>query len=294
MKTSVPEISIQMFLNDICEYNNILRLFSEYKPDIVFHAAAYKHIPVLEKFPEQAVKVNIMGTFNIMRAASFYGTKHFVFISTDKAVNPISIMGASKRIAELMINTRVNNRTKFITVRFGNVIGSRGSVLPLFLDQINRGGPVTVTHPEMKRYFMTIHEAVSLIMQAVSTGKDKDLFILDMGEQVNILELAKELIALQNFTPNKDILIKYTGIREGEKLSEDLMTSFEEPVKTEHDKILKVNSSLKFKLNIDELFAELYKLNGNPDRQNYYEIFKKFIPELFAGINPYFEDKLSA
>lgn len=294
LNSSNPGISTKMYLHDICDEKNINRIFNEFKPDIIFHAAAYKHIPILERFPEQAVKVNILGTYNLIKAAEKHGTKHFVFISTDKAVNPISIMGASKRVAELLINSMDRSKTKFITVRFGNVIGSRGSVLPLFIEQIKKGGPVTVTHPEMKRYFMTVNEAVSLIMQAVSTGDDKDMFILDMGEQINILELAKELITIQNMIPDKDILIKITGTREGEKLSEDLMTTFEEPEKTGNEKILKVKTRLNFKLNIDDLISEFNKLNGNSDKQFYYEIFKKYIPELLAGVNRYYENKLSA
>ncbi|SMO55244.1 NDP-sugar epimerase, includes UDP-GlcNAc-inverting 4,6-dehydratase FlaA1 and capsular polysaccharide biosynthesis protein EpsC [Balnearium lithotrophicum] len=223
---------------DVRDKKKLERIFQNYKPDIIFHAAAYKHVPLMEYFPEEAVKTNIFGTYNLAELSVKYGVKKFVNISTDKAVNPTSIMGATKRFAEIICNSfNQLGKTKFISVRFGNVLGSRGSVIPIFLEQIKKGGPVTVTHPEMKRYFMTIPEAVLLVFQAAAMGNGGEVFVLDMGEPVKIVTLAEELIKMQGLEPYKDIDIVFTGLRPGEKLFEELLTAEEGTEKTYHSKI---------------------------------------------------------
>ncbi len=185
---------VKMYLCDISNKHKVDKIFEDFLPDVVFHAAAYKHVPVMEKFPEEAVRVNIIGTDNLADAAIIYGIKNFILISTDKAVNPSSIMGVSKRIAEYIVTSAAKRSlSNFVAVRFGNVIGSRGSALPVFMEQLKNGGPITITHPDMKRYFMTIPEATALVLQAATTGKSGDVFVLDMGEPVKILDLARDL-----------------------------------------------------------------------------------------------------
>lgn len=213
-------------------------IFGKYRPNVVFHAAAHKHVPMMERQPMAAVLNNIYGTRNIADAAGGYGAERFVMISTDKAVNPTSVMGASKQVAEKIVHV-MNDRyaTKYITVRFGNVLGSRGSVIPLFRKQLAEGGPLTVTHPDMVRYFMTIPEASQLVLQAGSMGRGGEVFLLDMGEPVKIIDLARNMIRLSGYEPEVDIKIKITGIRPGEKLYEELLTAAEGTVKTTHEKI---------------------------------------------------------
>lgn len=223
---------------DIRDRNKMEQVFEAYRPTVVFHAAAHKHVPLMEDAPDEAVKNNVFGTKNVAELADRYGVKRFVMISTDKAVNPTSVMGATKRIAEIIVQKLARtSRTKFCAVRFGNVLGSRGSVVPLFKKQIARGGPITITHPEMRRFFMTIPEAVHLVIQAGSMGKGGEVFILDMGEPVRILDLAKDLIRLSGFEPDKDIAIKFSGVRPGEKLYEELMTAEEGTDHTKHKRI---------------------------------------------------------
>lgn len=227
-------------VGDIRDKAKMEQVFKSYRPEIVIHSAAYKHVPIIEEFPEEAVKTNVLGTKNLAELAIKYQTERFINISTDKAINPTSIMGASKRVSEEMLK-RFNemNGTRFISVRFGNVLGSRGSVIPLFEEQIRKGGPITVTHPEMKRYFMAISEAVILVLQAAASGEGGEVFILDMGEPIRIVDLAREMIRLSGLEPEVDIKIEFTGLRPGEKLFEELLGAEEGSEPTDHPKIFK-------------------------------------------------------
>ena len=214
------------------------RVFIENRPHIVFHAAAYKHVPIQELHPWNAVKTNLGGTHNIIKLADKYFVEKFVLVSTDKAVNPVNVMGATKRAAEKLIQSyNSQTKTKLMSVRFGNVLGSSGSAIPTFQRQINNGGPITITHPEMTRYFMSIQEASQLIIQCGSIGKDGEIFLLEMGQPIKITQMAKDLIRLSGLEPEKDIPIVYTGLRPGEKLYEELQLLNEKKVHTEHKKI---------------------------------------------------------
>ncbi|HBR35343.1 MAG TPA: polysaccharide biosynthesis protein, partial [Firmicutes bacterium] len=220
-----PSLPKNPIIADVRDRAALELVFREYSPTVVFHAAAHKHVPLMESAPDEAVKNNVFGTKNVAELADKYQAKRFVLISTDKAVNPTSVMGATKRIAEMIIQQMAKkSKTKFCAVRFGNVLGSRGSVIPLFQHQIALGGPVTVTHPEMVRFFMTIPEAVSLVIQAGAMGEWGEIFILDMGEPVKIVDLARDLIRLSGLEPGKDIQIEFNGIRPGEKLYEEILT----------------------------------------------------------------------
>ncbi len=230
-------------LGNILNKELLRKIFGKFEPQVVFHAAAYKHVPMMELNPWEAVSNNIQGTWNVLEASQNFHVERFVLVSTDKAVRPANVMGASKRVAELLTQSYAKtNGTRFMAVRFGNVIGSSGSVVPLFRKQIEKGGPVTVTHPEVTRFFMTIPEAAQLILQAGSMGDGSEIFILDMGTPVKILDLARDLIRLSGFEPGRDIEIKFTGLRPGEKLYEELITDGEGIVPTEHKKILVLRS----------------------------------------------------
>lgn len=238
LKEKYSYLKFKGIIGDIKDIGLLKNLFSKYRPNIVFHSAAFKHVPLMEENPIAAVKNNIIGTRNFMYAAEHYGVDSFVMISFDKAVNPTNIMGASKRIAEMMIQAKAKRaRTKFMAVRFGNVIGSNGSVVPIFKKQIEKGGPVTVTHPDVRRFFMTASEAAQLVVQAGAIGLGGEIFILDMGEQIKIHDLAKNLIALSGLKIGDDIDIKFTGLRRGEKMYEEMLHDAESDKATKHDKI---------------------------------------------------------
>ncbi len=271
---------IKMYLCDISNKEKVDRMFNDFKPDVVFHAAAYKHVPVMERFPEEAVRVNIIGTHVLSSASSAYGVENFILISTDKAVNPTSVMGASKRIAEYIVTgVGKSSNSNFVAVRFGNVIGSRGSVLPIFIDQLKNGGPITITHPEMKRYFMTIPEAVALVLQAAATGKNGDVFILDMGEPIKIVDLAQDLILLNNLIPGKDVKIEYTGIREGEKLFEEVLTAEEGVIATPHEKIFKSRLvCMHNEESISNMVEEFKNLLDYSTKDDWISILKYYVP----------------
>lgn len=244
LKKGFSNLQIISLIADVTDENRIKEIFAEYKPQIVFHAAAYKHVPLMEENPDEAIKNNIFGTEVLAKTSLENNVESFIFVSTDKAVNPVSVMGATKRVSE-MICQGLNQKklTKFISVRFGNVLNSRGSVIPAFREQISRGGPVEVTHPDMKRYFMLISEACLLVLQASAMGEGGEVFVLDMGEPIKILDLAKNMISLSGFEPDKDMAIVFTGIRPGEKLFEEILTSEEGTVATQNKKIFKAKLS---------------------------------------------------
>lgn len=259
LKVKYPDLDLVVLIASVRNTNRMNRIFEIYHPEIIYHAAAHKHVPLMEDSPNEAIKNNVLGTWKIIEAADRYGVKKFVMISTDKAVNPTNIMGASKRICEMLIQTyNRRSETDFVAVRFGNVLGSNGSVIPLFKKQIERGGPVTVTHPEIVRYFMTISEAVSLVLQAGAYAKGGEIFVLDMGEPVKILDLAKNLILLSGHKPDEDIKIIFTGLRPGEKLYEEMLMEEEglqetknrlihigKPIELDEEKFMKQLEDLK-------------------------------------------------
>lgn len=257
----------------------IHNIFEDYKPDIVFHAAAHKHVPLMEDSPHDAIKNNVFGTFNIAQEAGMSGVKRMVLISTDKAVRPTNIMGASKRICEMVIQY-MNSLydTEYVAVRFGNVLGSNGSVVPLFKKQIANGGPVTVTHPEIIRYFMTIPEAVSLVLEAGAYAEGGEIFILDMGEPVKILDLAKNMIRLSGLTPGEDIEIQFTGLRPGEKLYEELLIDEENKKETKNKRIFIGSPRMMEAEQFSELIAELDHAAFSED-PNIREVVKRLVPE---------------
>ena len=251
-----PDTTLKMWVASVVDEPRITRIFQRVRPNLVYHAAAYKHVPLMEEHSEEAFRVNVLGTLNVARAARTFETGVFVLISTDKAVRPTSVMGATKRIAELLVLalSREASKTKYAAVRFGNVMGSRGSVVPLFMSQIERGGPVTVVHPEMMRYFISIPEAVSLVIQAGTFGGHGNIYMLDMGEEINILELAERIIRLRGLRPGQDIEVVFTGTRPGEKLREELVADFEQMSPTEHPKVMRLSAS------IDVTEAEILRL----------------------------------
>ena len=246
LKRKSPELDLVVLIASVRNTHRMNSIFEAYRPDIVYHAAAHKHVPLMEDSPNEAIKNNVFGTYKTAKAADKYGVQRFVLISTDKAVNPTNIMGASKRICEMIIQMMNNHsKTDFVAVRFGNVLGSNGSVIPLFKKQIEQGGPVTVTHPEIIRYFMTIPEAVSLVLQAGALAKGGEIFVLDMGEPVKILDLAKNLIRLSGYKPFEDIPIEFTGLRPGEKLYEELLMS-EEGLRETENELIHIGKPIEF------------------------------------------------
>ncbi|RYY06877.1 MAG: polysaccharide biosynthesis protein, partial [Sphingobacteriaceae bacterium] len=293
------------FIGDVKDANRMNHLFETYKPHYVYHAAAYKHVPLMEDNAAEAIKTNVLGTKTIADFAVKYGVKKFVMISTDKAVNPTNVMGASKRIAEIyvqslnkLVNDNLNSTesevrnqtgTKFITTRFGNVLGSNGSVIPRFKEQIERGGPVTVTHPEITRYFMTIPEACRLVLEAGCMGKGGEIYIFDMGKSVKIIELAKRMIRLAGLVPNQDIKIEFSGLRPGEKLFEELLNDHESTMPTHHEKIMigKVKEYLFYE--VESQIKNLISHAQNNDNLQVVKAMKQIVHE-FKSKNSVFEE----
>ena len=273
----IPNLNLKVLIASVRDANKMDKIFEQYRPNIVFHAAAHKHVPLMETSPNEAVKNNVFGTYNVASSAAKYGADKFILISTDKAVNPTNVMGATKRICEMIVQTfaKKYKDTEFAAVRFGNVLGSNGSVIPHFKKQIKHGGPVTVTHKDIVRYFMTIPEAVTLVLQAGAYAKGGEIFVLDMGEPVRIYDLAEKLIMLSGFEPNVDIDIKITGLRPGEKLFEERLMA-EEGLKTTENKMISIGKPLE----IDEkfLFEKLEQLK----REAYLETdeMKQLVHEL--------------
>ncbi|XCY07489.1 nucleoside-diphosphate sugar epimerase/dehydratase [Sphingobacterium sp. R2] len=297
LQDEFPNQVYHTYIADVRSSKRMQLLFETFKPHYVYHAAAYKHVPMMENHPLEAVQTNVMGTKNLADLAVEFQVEKFVFVSTDKAVNPTNIMGATKRIAEIYVQSLNNHleaslqdsiHTKFITTRFGNVLGSNGSVIPRFRDQIQKGGPVTVTHPEITRYFMTIPEACRLVLEAGTMGQGGEIFVFDMGKSVKIVELAKKMIRLSGFKPNEDIEIKFTGLRPGEKLYEELLNDLENTLPTHHEKIMiaKVREN-----NYDSVLMKIQKLQQRLATQNKNEVvyqMKIIVPE-FKSKNSIYE-----
>jgi FlaA1/EpsC-like NDP-sugar epimerase len=271
---------VEVCLADIRDRDLMMRVFARHKPDIVFHAAAYKHVPMQELHPGEAVKANVLGTRNLVEAARQNGVTHFVLVSTDKAVRPANVMGASKRVAEMIVQSAdKEGATRFMAVRFGNVIGSSGSVIPLFQQQIAQGGPVTVTHPDITRFFMSIPEAAQLILQAGAMGEGGEIFILDMGEPVRIADMARDLIRLNGLEPDRDIAIEFIGLRPGEKLYEELITVGEGIVHTGHSKVLVLRGMPGDREALNARVDRLGEIARAPDAGRLKEALKELIPE---------------
>jgi len=290
-----PDIEIQLFVADVRNYERMEMIFEQYRPQFVYHAAAYKHVPLMETQPSEAISANVLGTKNTADLAIKYKSECFVMISTDKAVNPSSVMGASKRIAEIYIQYLAHNQmkrtdkltTRFITTRFGNVLGSNGSAIPRFKKQIEAGGPITVTHPDIIRYFMTISEACNLVLEASTLGKGGEIFVFNMGESVKITEMAESMIRLSGLEPYKDISIIFTGLRPGEKLYEELLYDTEKRLPTNHEKIMiNKDDECDYEEVIPKLF-HLIKIAACDDPMEIVRLMKKIIPEFISQNSPY-------
>jgi FlaA1/EpsC-like NDP-sugar epimerase len=290
------ENNIEIIVADVCNVHRMEQVFTHFKPSYVFHAAAYKHVPLMEDNPYEAINTNVYGTQNLANLSAKYGVKKFVFVSTDKAVNPTNIMGASKRIAEIYVQSlnaklslESDNHTMFVTTRFGNVLGSNGSVIPLFQKQIEAGGPVTVTHPDITRFFMTIPEACQLVLEAGVMGKGGEIYIFDMGESVKIVDLARKMIRLSGFEEGKDIDIKFTGLRPGEKLKEELLSDKENTIGTHNPKIMVAKVPDYNYLEINELISDLYKEKDVLKNRMLVKRMKRIVPEYISNNSVYEE-----
>ena len=282
LKFNYPNNRISAIVASVRDKDRLNEIFEEFKPYLVFHAAAHKHVPLMETSPLEAIKNNVFGTYNVVNCADEYGVKRFVLISTDKAVNPTNIMGATKRLCEMIVQAKnkVSN-TEYVAVRFGNVLGSNGSVVPLFKKQIAHGGPVTVTHKDITRFFMTIPEAVSLVLQAMSGAKGGEIFVLDMGEPVKIYDMANKLIKLSGLEPGVDVQIKITGLRPGEKLYEEILMEEEGLTETKHDKIhIAKPSNVDIKMIIEKLnkLRKLVETNNNENLSEIKETMHEVVP----------------
>jgi FlaA1/EpsC-like NDP-sugar epimerase len=279
MRAIYPDVPFHPHLGNVQNERRLREIFALHEPRVVYHAAAYKHVPLMESHIVEAVENNIFGTYALETVAAEHHIRDFVMISSDKAVRPTSIMGATKRVAEMLVRSFEGNGTRFISVRFGNVLGSNGSVVPLFKEQIARGGPVTVTHPEMQRYFMTISEAVQLVIQSSSMSAGGEIYMLDMGEPVRILDLAKKLILLSGLRPEKDIRIEFTGIRPGEKLFEELNTGDENLVATSHEKVFALRGDGAPPSLLGKPLADLNRYCHERDSANLVLTLKEMVPE---------------
>ena len=279
LKKNYPELNLETLIASVRDKKRIEDIFETYHPDIVYHAAAHKHVPLMEDSPDEAIKNNVVGTYNVASAANKFHVKKMVLISTDKAVRPTNVMGASKRICEIIMEVFSQiSQTEYAAVRFGNVLGSNGSVIPLFRQQIKEGGPVTVTHPDIIRYFMTIPEAVNLVLQCGAYAKGGEIFILDMGEPVKILDLARKMIRLSGHVPGEDIKIVFTGLRPGEKLYEELLIDEKNLVQTENDRIFVAQMG---KINTVEVCRKMSVLIGHAydESKSIREDIKEIVPE---------------
>ena len=295
LRSQAPRVEKKFVIADVRNKDRIDSLFDKYRPNVVFHAAAYKHVPLMESNPVEAVQANVFGTKNVVDASIRYNIEKFVMISTDKAVNPTNVMGASKRIAEIYVQTvgkeiaekRMPGKTKFITTRFGNVLGSNGSVIPLFKEQIAKGGPVTVTDPRIIRYFMTISEACSLVLEAATMGEGNDIFVFDMGEPVKIDDLAKKMISLAGLQLGKDIEIKYVGLRPGEKLYEELLKDEENTLPTVHKKIFRAKVR-EYDINvINKELENLWTAAHGMKKDDTVLVMKSIVPEYKSANSRY-------
>jgi FlaA1/EpsC-like NDP-sugar epimerase len=284
LRMRFPAVVMEAIVCNITDDVRVRGIFERYRPRVVIHAAAHKHVPLMELNPGESIRNNVVGTQIVADAADRYGATNFVMISTDKAVNPTSMMGSSKRIAEMYIqDLSRTSKTQFVTVRFGNVLGSDGSVVPIFKKQIAEGGPVTVTHPEMKRYFMTIPEASQLVLQAATMGKGGEIFVLDMGEPVKIVDLAKELITLSGFRPGEDIEMVFTGLRPGEKLFEELRIEGEDMQRTAHPKISIWKNIPMDRDRLRQGITELVSIAARQNREEIAQKIKELVPEYNCG-----------
>ena len=273
-----PDLNLLVLIASVRNTNRINSIFEQYRPNIVYHAAAHKHVPLMETSPNEAIKNNVMGTYKTAMAADKYGAEKFVLISTDKAVNPTNVMGASKRICEMVVQMmNQKSKTNFVAVRFGNVLGSNGSVIPLFKQQIAEGGPVTVTHPDLIRYFMTIPEAVSLVLQAGAYAKGGEIFVLDMGKPVKIVDLATNLIKLSGYKPGEDIEIKFTGLRPGEKMYEELLMD-EEGLKKTDNKLIFIGKPIDFEASVFEMQLEKLIADAKKETADIRSEIKEIVP----------------
>lgn len=279
LKRKYPDLDMKVLIVSVQNHLRIHNIFAKYRPEIVFHAAAHKHVPLMEDSPHDAIKNNVFGTLNIAKEAGVNGVKRMVLISTDKAVRPTNIMGASKRICEMVVQSmNAMYDTEYVAVRFGNVLGSNGSVVPLFRKQIEEGGPVTVTHPDIIRYFMTIPEAVSLVLEAGAYAKGGEIFILDMGEPVKILDLAENMIRLSGLIPGEDIEIQFTGLRPGEKLYEELLMDEKNKKETANKRIFIGSPAMMEQTKFGVLLGELEQAAFSEGPQ-IRQIVKKLVPE---------------
>jgi FlaA1/EpsC-like NDP-sugar epimerase len=292
MELGENRVKIVPCLADVRDLKGLKQVFEESRPAVVFHAAAYKHVPMMEAYPEQAIFTNVVGTKNVADLSCEFQVSTFVMVSTDKAVNPSNVMGASKRIAECYIKYlhvhKPSCTTRFITTRFGNVLGSNGSVVPRFTKQIEQGGPITITHPDIIRFFMTIPEACQLVLEAGAMGKGGEIFIFDMGEPVKILDLAKKMIRLAGFVPDKDIEIKFVGLRPGEKLYEELLTDSSKTLPTYHKKIMIATEGVDHVLAFDKHIEELVSLAETNQISEMVSKMKSMVPE-YVSMNSKYE-----